>query len=1393
MQGPAPERPLAIARGPALLPSPDLPPGIEPALAAIVDACPDGRLTSLGADRGWRSETYAELWRRSARIGAGLQSLGLLSGQAVVLLTGDVLDFVPAFWACLRSGLMAVPLSSAAADASHERGGVALREILARLSRPVLLADATFLPLAESLAAETDAIAIALAAAETSTAPLQPAEPAEPVCLIATSGSTGQLKLAALGQTAIAFRFLSNRRPGFISDAPYLCTFPHDSITGLRVAFLWYLHWVQAPARLLMARPLLILDGAEKFRATWITLTSSLAAQVLAASDQSGRRWDLGALRRVGFAGEMVVRRVARQFDRLVAANGGPEHTAHTGYGTTESGPLVFGTEALGLNDDSQDTAPVDLGGCLRGVELRIVDDQDQVLAEGETGEVQARCPQTFFSGYWDGADAINAEYTDGDWWRTGDVGRLSDGRVTVLGRHKDVLVVRGKKYALGEIDTALHAALGVQAYSCAVRHPGEATEGLAVAFLPSGNEANHTAAEIRRLTASQFGLLAEPVVPISPELLPFTATGKLQRSTLAERIAAASPIRARLLLIWQDVLETDADLDQDANFFDLGGDSLRSAKLFVAIEEAFSRFVPVSDFFANPTFGAMLRLIGIAGASVPRQEDGPWPLPSDLRQRLLSYIETWEGCRPTRQRLVTGLNTAGTRPPLFWIFQEGSEFSSLARQLGTDQPLYGLRSAYRILTYTEDLLQRLALAYVHEIEETCPEGPLFLGGNCQGGLIALTVAQHLLRRGRHLPLLVLMEWIFPIQPYPGPVLLLYGSDSEGNPYKRHSHPHLAWGRAYMDPRQAEIPGAHGTFFREPNILALGATLTHHLAESLPAPPQLLPHSARQARLDVSAVPARMTAGQCCVIDVTVTNVGPVAWNGWEQSGLALGCYWVDKAGTILSRRTGRAPLPALEPGAKARLQLTVTAPQAGGRLHAMIDVVEEGGAWFHPLRAAPFQAVVDVDERAPAPTDEMEEIRQHLRQDADRLLRSRSWRTARTLRNLLNAALGRPPEQIPAADSNWRNSLTHIRNIRDSLSWDLTAPLRLPSRLLRRRPAPEARACPPGSHSHHPVVFYAVVDTAHRKASLTYGLVASWHAHCREWSALHLTMVGKDSRLERFAIGLGVQVEHRAPHPYTGSIPFANKWLAGTASLQGERAILIDTDVVFLADPWLLRAIPPHYFSARPAPSLRLAPCLQEWAMEKLSLPAGMNMANFELARNYRTGTSLSDIPADRIVRQLGYYNTGVVVFPTGRFQSALDSWCHSYGAMLNHAPSAAESLGSQEAAAPLINCDQFAFTAALAGQPLWPLDCSHNFIGSDLITGTSDRDVAVMHFAGAVQAVERDDPMAVLKAFDGIMRGYREEYSGMAERFSRFDIGRLRLKITDLVESYGLERLPP
>ena len=56
-----------------------------------------------------RSETRWQLWQRSAAIAGGLIAAGITKGRPVVLLIRDVVDFLPAFWACLRTGGMAVP------------------------------------------------------------------------------------------------------------------------------------------------------------------------------------------------------------------------------------------------------------------------------------------------------------------------------------------------------------------------------------------------------------------------------------------------------------------------------------------------------------------------------------------------------------------------------------------------------------------------------------------------------------------------------------------------------------------------------------------------------------------------------------------------------------------------------------------------------------------------------------------------------------------------------------------------------------------------------------------------------------------------------------------------------------------------------------------------------------------------------------------------------------------------------------------------------------------------------------------------------------------------------------------------------------------------------------
>lgn len=138
----------------------------------------------------------------------------------------------------------------------------------------------------------------------------------------------------------------------------------------------------------------------------------------------------------------------------------------------------------------------------------------------------------------------------------------------------------------------------------------------------------------------------------------------------MRDQTRVGADLEARLADIWRDALNLQGALDRTADFFDLGGDSLRSLLLHTAIEQQFGKQISADAFFARPTFATLLELVAGDGDGAPLDKDSeppvPWPLPRDLRNRLLLSFEAWDGNRPTRDRLVAGLNTTGSNTPLF-------------------------------------------------------------------------------------------------------------------------------------------------------------------------------------------------------------------------------------------------------------------------------------------------------------------------------------------------------------------------------------------------------------------------------------------------------------------------------------------------------------------------------------------------------------------------------------------------------------------------------------------------------------------------------------------------------------------------------------------------------
>jgi acyl-CoA synthetase (AMP-forming)/AMP-acid ligase II len=163
----------------------------------------------------------------------------------------------------------------------------------------------------------------------------------------------------------------------------------------------------------------------------------------------------------------------------------------------------------------------------LDNLTVRIVDDEDRELGEGQTGEIQVRGPSVC-SGYFDDPEATERRFGNG-WLKTGDFAcRDNEGYLWIKGRTREFAKIRGVRVGFGEVEARVAAVPGV--YECAataIQHP-EAGEALAL-FIVANDPASSIVQTVRRALLPQWTCASVKVVPE----LPKTENGKIVRSQL--------------------------------------------------------------------------------------------------------------------------------------------------------------------------------------------------------------------------------------------------------------------------------------------------------------------------------------------------------------------------------------------------------------------------------------------------------------------------------------------------------------------------------------------------------------------------------------------------------------------------------------------------------------------------------------------------------------------------------------------------------------------------------------------------------------------------------------------------------------------------------------------
>lgn len=483
-------------------------------------------------------KSLAQIHQRSREISAALQGRGVSQGERALLLFQSPLRYCEAFFACLDSGLVAVP-APLGLGTRRDRTVPHLKAIEADCQPAVVLTDQEDLNHPRKvLAMELEAEASASAVGSVGLALLQ-----------YTSGSTRLPKGVMvshqnlLHNLSLIRQFLDRvERPSFLHWLPL----HHDMglirgmLSPLDLAadcyFLDPLEFISRPQRWLegLTRFQISITGAPNFG-------FALATRKATKLDEL----DLSRLELAFCTAEPIQLSTFERFEARFASCGLKPTVLKPAYGLAEATVAVSGETRTryrartvdrdqlrqGTIKDAEEGTPLVCCGQVLGDQVvKIVGSDGQACGPDIVGEVWLRGPSVS-KGYWGSEASPNFECwlgDDGPYLRTGDLGFLDpDGGLWLTGRKDDLIIIRGQNYRPQDLESTLEEA-------CDWLRPGSTVafeQGQQIGICAElGGEVDSPEQKVLAVLGEQFGLSLGVLCLTAPGALPKTPSGKRQR-----------------------------------------------------------------------------------------------------------------------------------------------------------------------------------------------------------------------------------------------------------------------------------------------------------------------------------------------------------------------------------------------------------------------------------------------------------------------------------------------------------------------------------------------------------------------------------------------------------------------------------------------------------------------------------------------------------------------------------------------------------------------------------------------------------------------------------------------------------------------------------------------
>ncbi|HVC08186.1 MAG TPA: long-chain fatty acid--CoA ligase [Solirubrobacterales bacterium] len=414
-------------------------------LASILTASAERAPQSAAIRLGGAAHTYADLDDRSARLATLLHEKGLAAGDRVGVMLPNVPEFPSAYYGVLRAGGVVVPM-----NVLLKRREIAF--YLEDSGAELLFAWHGFAEEARAGAADAGVELVEVEPAGFAaslerldpTAGLAYTAESDTAVILYTSGTTGKPKGAELTHLNL-FRNadVSSRTTSEIGAG--------DVVLGALPLFHSFGQTVSMNASLMVGACLTLVPKFDPGEAL-ATMQRDGVSHFYGVPTMYGALlhhpqrgdFDTSALRICITGGASMPVEVLRGFERAFGC------VVLEGYGLSETSPVSCS------NHPERERKPGSIGTPIEGVEMRVVDEDDNPVPQGEVGEIVIR-GHNIMKGYWRRPEAT-AEAMRGGWFHSGDMARVDEnGYYYIVDRKKDLIIRGGYNVYPREVEEVLY------------------------------------------------------------------------------------------------------------------------------------------------------------------------------------------------------------------------------------------------------------------------------------------------------------------------------------------------------------------------------------------------------------------------------------------------------------------------------------------------------------------------------------------------------------------------------------------------------------------------------------------------------------------------------------------------------------------------------------------------------------------------------------------------------------------------------------------------------------------------------------------------------------------------------------------------------------------------